>query len=47
VCDRGRETEASGEERAHESITNPTKPTTMIHGGDAVVTQLNDSAVTG
>ena len=44
---RERERERETEERTHESITNHTEPRTMIHAGDTVVTQLNDSAVTG
>lgn len=44
---RERGGECVREERMHESITNHTEPRTTIHGGDTVVTQLNDSAVTG
>lgn len=37
----------AGEQRSHGSITNPSQSRTVIHGADTVVTQLNDSAVTG
>lgn len=39
--------ETGWKERTQASITNSTETSTMIHSTDTVVTQLNDSAVTG
>lgn len=47
VCTKFNTQRERESKRRYESITKHSKPRTTIRGGDIVVTQLNDSAVTG